>query len=1128
MSIFLLNDGFPSNDLIAGKAKLLSRLKGFAKAAPSPLLGLDFSQPKVQAKPTSATSLIPGRTASYIWTFEEAPGVGTMTDIVSSEILTGSGDYIQGQTAVGLWDGGSMTGQRAAEWQESATGQFVAAESSLLDVDWTEDKLIVGWFRLRSSTASASPFGKRNNSTGEFWQARTNNSGHFGVYYINDSAGASLLMVPQNHADLAWHPFAIWFDVANDQLQVMTDLGTDSGVQTGSLSNAGTFRVGVGHTAIPTPAFQIGCLAVYEGVEAKNFTGVEEFWTHGKDPTGKLTTATRAGSISVPVGTTDDGPAIGHFGQDQLPIGYHSALEGTGLGLYVNNAVENLIDYSEDFTQWTATNATVTAASGDAPDGFRSACLAASTAVNGLLSRTFTTTASTEYTLSVWIKRDAGSNFDKRLVFYDETNGVELASAAFTENADWQLITLTATTNVGQISSSLRVEIDTSGDSFYIWGAQANLGGARGPYARTEGAPAALSQPSYETDPVVDPAAGRIETTFVSSAFWPHCVEQNVVCTAGAEDLKQLWFSNDGERERMEFRDGARFVIYGGNFVQSPALTDQLRTWYGRWNTEGLPEDSASYTYFTNGVQSAAGGVPFTPGASILVLRVGANTANTALEGYIQRVTVYDEPGEEPNRDPAAGFTVEIEGLKATVSSTATDPDGSIVSTSYAWGDGTESPGPVHTYEAGGSYTIIQTVTDDRGSTGTASNDITVAAPVVFRTTTYEVTASDAFSGTSYTLTLNQDLAENYFVQIQGVGNADVRQYMSDSACRVGSDPFGTGGLGATVNPNELYLVRDAVNATPDGDWVGTIVVVECLDANSADGFALRDVVVTPLAELGGGEVFGTTAAIANVTDAGQVVPFGGRGGGGISTPVGLNTHATKTMGTLISVDSPTQITIERQTNFGYVADEATVTTYIVEWGSNWLVQAAEVVSNAGGAGVDSTAEYQTAALTAAPAANTVLFATGHDDDTGQGSFSSAMGLTVMMGDGVTVGDNSIAVGRASGVDELTALVYSMTHANLSVDWVFQSNTVPAGVSTVALTVPGASTPDTYGANYTEGRFATIRSATLVDQSNFNLREQVFGRLTDDTTLTWRPGAEPDFGGDGLAFWASVADFSGI
>ncbi len=58
------------------------------------------------------------------------------------------------------------------------------------------------------------------------------------------------------------------------------------------------------------------------------------------------------------------------------------------------------------------------------------------------------------------------------------------------------------------------------------------------------------------------------------------------------------------------------------------------------------------------------------------------------------------------------------------------DPDGSIVSYAWAFGDGQAGSGQTasHIYAAAGSYTATLTVTDDKGATGTAQPSVTIAS----------------------------------------------------------------------------------------------------------------------------------------------------------------------------------------------------------------------------------------------------------------------------------------------------------------------------------------------------------------------------------------------------------------
>ena len=83
------------------------------------------------------------------------------------------------------------------------------------------------------------------------------------------------------------------------------------------------------------------------------------------------------------------------------------------------------------------------------------------------------------------------------------------------------------------------------------------------------------------------------------------------------------------------------------------------------------------------------------------------------------------------NQPPTAAFTVSCSGLACQFSDGSSDPDGTIASRSWSFGDGSGSSAtnPSHTYGAGGSYTASLTVTDDDGDSNTTSQTVTVTGP---------------------------------------------------------------------------------------------------------------------------------------------------------------------------------------------------------------------------------------------------------------------------------------------------------------------------------------------------------------------------------------------------------------
>lgn len=99
-----------------------------------------------------------------------------------------------------------------------------------------------------------------------------------------------------------------------------------------------------------------------------------------------------------------------------------------------------------------------------------------------------------------------------------------------------------------------------------------------------------------------------------------------------------------------------------------------------------------------------------------------------------------------PNVPPLASFASSTDGHAATLTSTSTDPDGRIASTSWDFGDGSTGDGvhTTHTYAAAGTYSVKVTVTDDRGGVSSVAHDVSVTDPVATSISFVASTASNA------------------------------------------------------------------------------------------------------------------------------------------------------------------------------------------------------------------------------------------------------------------------------------------------------------------------------------------------------------------------------------------------
>jgi PKD repeat protein len=158
------------------------------------------------------------------------------------------------------------------------------------------------------------------------------------------------------------------------------------------------------------------------------------------------------------------------------------------------------------------------------------------------------------------------------------------------------------------------------------------------------------------------------------------------------------------------------------------------------------------------------------------------------------------------------------------------DPDGSIVSFEWDFGDGNVATGETtsHTYAAAGTYTVTLTVTDDDGVANTATEDVTVVtAPV-------GVVAADAFERSVSNGLGVADVGGVWSLRTS-VSNFSVADGVASFAAAAGSGPRATldGVSAADVDAS----VSVAFDKAPSGGGTYTSVL---LRRNGGDDYTLK------------------------------------------------------------------------------------------------------------------------------------------------------------------------------------------------------------------------------------------------------------------------------------------------
>ncbi len=261
----------------------------------------------------------------------------------------------------------------------------------------------------------------------------------------------------------------------------------------------------------------------------------------------------------------------------------------------------------------------------------------------------------------------------------------------------------------------------------------------------------------------------------------------------------------------------------------------------------------------------------------------GSASVQVTISGQAPTVTVSVSPASA-----VAGDTVQF-------TATASDPDGTIASYAWAFGDGiqlmTTAATVTHAYASGGTYTATVTVSDNHGLTATATVSVSIAAPNQAPTVSVNASPTNANTGETVQFTATASDADGTI--------ASYAWTFGDGATATGAAPshaYGTAGsYTATVT------VTDNEGAT--GTTMVTITVQDAVPIVSASA--------TPsTANLGETVTFTATASVAG----GTIVSYAWTFGDGASGTGATVTHAYASPGTMaatvtVTSDLPTTAT---------------------------------------------------------------------------------------------------------------------------------------------------------------------------------------------------------------------------
>ena len=229
----------------------------------------------------------------------------------------------------------------------------------------------------------------------------------------------------------------------------------------------------------------------------------------------------------------------------------------------------------------------------------------------------------------------------------------------------------------------------------------------------------------------------------------------------------------------------------------------------------------------------------FSPFATVWgVALPGGDVCTTG--GYDAYVSCFRPSGGGGNLPPVAVATAVPQSGAAplTVDFDATgsnDPDGSIVSWAWTFGDGTSGTGSTveHVYTAAGTYTATVTVTDDGGATDTASVLVTATGGGTMHVA--DLDGSAVSSGRTWTATVTVTIRDAAGPVVSGATVSGTWKRGTVATCTTTTS--GTCSMTTTAKGrNEVFTVTavthpslpydPSANTDPDGDSTGTVITI--------------------------------------------------------------------------------------------------------------------------------------------------------------------------------------------------------------------------------------------------------------------------------------------------------------
>ncbi len=359
----------------------------------------------------------------------------------------------------------------------------------------------------------------------------------------------------------------------------------------------------------------------------------------------RATTATRVNSSGLIESVASGLPRIDFLG-------------GTGQ-ILLEPASTNLFAYSEDFSNWFASNLTLTSNSTTSPEGVINATKLADNTSNNRhriqISNSFT--SGTNYAMSVFVKKNssgkfllinAGGGFNQKAALNLDTLEITNIQGTDAKIENYQngwyrfsvsgQATLTRSTNVFiQIQNTAADESYVgNGDSFFLWGAQLEEKSFATSYIPTSGSTVTRNKDEANNSgdsSLINSTEGVLYAEIAALA--DDSIARNIALGNGAnlQNTVEIYYDTGSQSIRFRIRANNSLIVNSGT-----SLTD--RTQFAK---AAVKYKSGEIKGFINGVQVLSATDSFTFSNSLSELAFDRGNGSNEFFGKVKSVAVFKE-----------------------------------------------------------------------------------------------------------------------------------------------------------------------------------------------------------------------------------------------------------------------------------------------------------------------------------------------------------------------------------------------------------------------------------------------------------------------------------------------------